>query len=186
MKAQTIYKYFNNYTKKQVDDMLLRLNEDDMRIIRLKYGEDLDKPVYNMLTDSEDKRAYNNLVAKMKRLLENPNIVLRTRKKKNVKNEYKKPEVINYFKSIEFRELLNFLSPKEALIFCLEFDLIDGKHFDSLEIANFLGMTKEEVIDIAKKSLIIYKEKINGMSREIVNYVYKSEENGHQKKKTNL
>lgn len=72
-KLQTIYQYFKDYTKEQVDIMLLKLSEEERNLITLRYGEDLSNPVSVKLTKKQTDKFYGSLVPKMKRLLANPN-----------------------------------------------------------------------------------------------------------------
>ena len=69
---QTIYEYFKDYTREQVDEMLSKLSEDEKALITLRYGEDLDNPVSGKLNKEETNKFYGSLVPKMKRLLANP------------------------------------------------------------------------------------------------------------------
>ena len=71
-KLQTIYEYFKDYTREQVDEMLIKLSEEERALIILRYGEDLDNPVQLKLTKEDNYRFYGLLVPKMKRLLANP------------------------------------------------------------------------------------------------------------------
>lgn len=71
-KLQTIYEYFKDYTREQVDGMLLKLSEEERSLIILRYGEDLDNPVQLKLTKEDNYRFYGLLVPKMKKILANP------------------------------------------------------------------------------------------------------------------
>lgn len=95
-KLQTIYQYFKDYTKEQVDEMLLKLTNEDRALITLRYGEDLDNPVSGELTKEQTNKFYGTLVPKMKRLLKNPNNTRKPRnssKKKSI-DSTQKEEVI--------------------------------------------------------------------------------------------
>ena len=181
----TIYEYFGGYTKKQVDDMLSRLSEEEISLLKLRYGNDFNIPSNNRITNDEVKKDYNNLVSKMKRLLKNPNIILRPRKNKskvldpNIKDEYIK--MVEFFKSSSFEEMLNFLTPKEAVIICLKLGFIDNKYYDTNTISEFLKIEKKEIIDTTEKFLLIYKSKIEKINNEVIDNLSNSLENGYQK-----
>ena len=81
-KLQTIYEYFNAYTKEQVDAMLEKLSEEEKVLIRLRYGEDLNNPVTGKLNKEQTNKFYSSLIPKMKKLLVNPNKEIKTRRKK--------------------------------------------------------------------------------------------------------
>ena len=42
---QTIYKYFKDYSKEQINEMLEKLTEEEKALITLRYGSDLNNPV---------------------------------------------------------------------------------------------------------------------------------------------
>lgn len=72
-KLQTIYEYLKEYTRKEIDIMLSKLTEEDMTLVKLRYGEDLDNPVTSSTWSKEEStKFYGNLIPKMKRLLSNP------------------------------------------------------------------------------------------------------------------
>ena len=79
-KLQTIYQYFDNYTREQVDEMLTKLTDEEIELVRLRYGDDLDNPVSTKLTRGQVNKFYRTLISKMKKLLENPNMKINPRK----------------------------------------------------------------------------------------------------------
>lgn len=185
---QSIYEYFKNYTKEQVDEMLSKLTDEEKALITLRYGEDLDNPTPSPEWTLEYKnKFYRVLMPKMKKLLSNPEYKKRprtSRKQESVKQtiiptkDTKQRQPINadsnntmvkedYNKILEllrtpsFTELMSVLSPKEAVIISLKLGYIDGKFFSTESIANFLGIEELEVIETTKKVLLAYKENIN-------------------------
>ena len=76
--------------------------------------------------------------------------------------------VLRYMKQMRFDEMLSCLTPKEAVIVCLRLGYVDDMYYTSEAIANFLGISVEEVCEITKKVLILYQEKINGFINEAV------------------
>lgn len=81
-KLQTIYEYFKNYTKEQVDEMLTKLTEEEKSLVKIRYGEDLNHSVATKLTKEQRDKFYGTLVPKMKRLLSNPMAERKPRQKK--------------------------------------------------------------------------------------------------------
>lgn len=81
-KLKTIYQYFYDYTKEQVDAMLLKLTEEEQALITLRYGEDLSNPVSKKLTKEQTGKFYGCLIPKMKRLLASPSKVRKPREKR--------------------------------------------------------------------------------------------------------
>ncbi len=72
-KLQSIYEYFNEYTKEQVDEMLSMLTEEEMAFVTLRYGNDLEHPVSQKLTKEQTNYFYGTLIQKMRRILKNLN-----------------------------------------------------------------------------------------------------------------
>lgn len=70
-KLQTIYEYFNEYKKEDINHVLSMLTEEEQELIALRYGNDLDNPVSSE-NYSKDKHVkfYGCLIPKMKRLLD--------------------------------------------------------------------------------------------------------------------
>ena len=86
-KLQTIYQYFNDYTKEQVDIMLKKLSEEEKTLIALRYGEDLNNPESGKLNKEQTNKFYGILIPKMKKLLANPNEEIKPRKKRTSNKE---------------------------------------------------------------------------------------------------
>ncbi len=81
-KLQTIYKYLNEYTREEIDAMLNKLTEEEISLVKLRYGNDLDNPVVSSTWGKEETtKFYGSLITKMKRLLSNPD----GKRKRNVK-----------------------------------------------------------------------------------------------------
>ena len=66
-RLKTIYEYFNEYTREQIDEMLKKLSEEEMNLIKARYGEDLNNPVPRKLSKEQTNKFYGSLVPKMKR-----------------------------------------------------------------------------------------------------------------------
>ena len=80
-RTQSLYDLFNGYSKEQVDNMLSKLDEDERNLLKLRYGEDLENPVITQMPKKEKQRYYAWLVPKMKRMLSNPDEVIKSRKR---------------------------------------------------------------------------------------------------------
>ena len=53
------------------------------------------------------------------------------------------------------------LSAKDAVIISLKLGYVDGKYFSTEDIANFLQISNEEVIETTKNVLLAYKNSFN-------------------------
>ena len=71
-KLKTIYEYFNTYTQEEVNAVLKKLSEEELELITLRYGTDLNNPIKSKLNQEQHQKFYGCLIPKMKRLLANP------------------------------------------------------------------------------------------------------------------
>ena len=188
--VKTIYEYFKNYSKEEVDKVLSTLSEESLELIRIRYGDDLTVPVNNKLTEEQRKKFYGSVMAQIKRLLENPDIKRRKVQKKEI--EEKKIEstsivenvqtknnlvetneehtskitkddyinMIKLFKTSNFKQMMSNLGSKESIIISLRMGYIDGKYFSVDAIAEFLDIERDEVSKIIKEVLLNYKESV--------------------------
>ncbi|MGN1358091.1 MAG: RNA polymerase sigma factor RpoD/SigA [Bacilli bacterium] len=92
-KLQTIYQYFKDYTKEQIDEMLKKLTDEERELITLRYGEDLDNPVSTKLSEEQSMKFYSYLVPKMKRMLANPNNERKKRTRKSKEESTNTPTI---------------------------------------------------------------------------------------------
>ena len=94
-KVQTIYEYFKDYKREQVDEMLTKLSKEEKTLIRIRFGDNLDKPIPTRLTKDETNKYYGILIPKMKKLLKNPDKVITPKKEKNIiaPKEETKPQI---------------------------------------------------------------------------------------------
>lgn len=188
--VKTIYEYFKNYSKEEVDKVLSTLSEESLELIRIRYGDDLTVPVNNKLTEEQRKKFYGSVMAQIKRLLENPDIKRRKVQKKEIEeekiestsnaknvqtknnlvetneehtNKVTKDDYINMiklFKTSNFKQMISNLGSKESIIISLRMGYIDGKYFSVDAIAEFLDIERDEVSKIIKEVLLNYKESV--------------------------
>ncbi len=171
-KIQTIYQYFSKYTKEQINESLSQMTDQEIEVITLKYGPDLNKPVYNILADDEIRKRYKNAMAKLKRILS---------KYDDLENEYKAN--IKVLKDFKWENIFNNLTKEEALIFCLKLGFIDDECYETEKIANFFKIDEQEVIKIVKKVLFDFRKELLDSINPAVNYIFKSLEKEKRGKK---
>lgn len=139
---QTIYEYFKDYTKEQVDAMLEKLTEEERTLIRLRYGEDLNNPTSGKLSKEETNKFYGSLIPKMKRILSNPNKERKPRNKRTIKKnpitKIQTPEIPN----LESKILVEETSPVSG-------ELIKHPEVEEIhETVNVENITKDDYIKI--------------------------------------
>lgn len=172
-KLKTIYQYFSNYSKEQVDEMIEKLTEEEKALMEARYGKDLNNIEKTKLTRQQTNRFYGSLVPKMRRLLENSN---QSRKKQMEEKQEsttkeKNESTLEQLRIPTFNQMISTLTVKEAVIISLKLGYVDNKYFKIEEIAQFLGIEKQEVIDTTKKALLRYKENINQLIDHTVEIV---------------
>lgn len=72
-KRQTIYEYFSNYTKEQVNEALAKLNDEERLLITKRYGKDLEHPVFTALQGKEKNKFIYIIYSKLEKILKNSN-----------------------------------------------------------------------------------------------------------------
>jgi len=81
IKMQSIYDYFKQFTKLQVDEMMTKLTDEERHLIILRYGSALAHPAIMPEWDKEhEKKFYGSLVKK------NEKTFVKTRTKRETKN----------------------------------------------------------------------------------------------------
>ncbi|HCJ32150.1 MAG TPA: hypothetical protein DHV70_04625 [Firmicutes bacterium] len=188
--VKTIYEYFKNYSKEEVDKVLSTLSDESLELIRIRYGDDLTVPVNNKLTEEQRKKFYGSVMAQIKRLLENPDIKRRKVQKNEIEEKkiestsivenvqtknnlvetneehtskitkYDYINMIKLFKTSNFKQMISNLGSKESIIISLRMGYIDGKYFSVDAIAEFLDIERDEVSKIIKEVLLNYKESV--------------------------
>ena len=129
-----------------------------------KYKPELKKKrVYNKKKKEEPTKEVdiiienNNEIKESKENIVNENI--------NVDNNELEIEdynmILKLINTESFREMLKVFNAKEAMIISLKLGFIDGKCFQTKSIAEFLEVEEQEVREITKKGLLMYKGKIN-------------------------
>ena len=64
------YKWFNEYNKEEVDKAIEKLPKKDLEILHKRYGDDLENPSLNEITEKESRRFYTTLRKHIGELLE--------------------------------------------------------------------------------------------------------------------
>ena len=94
---QSIYEYFEEYTKEQINDMLAKLSSEEIELVKLRYGEDLENPVQLKLKQEYKNKFYGYLLPRMKKMLANPDVEFKRvhRDPKNKKNNLSRKKPIS-------------------------------------------------------------------------------------------
>lgn len=202
-KLQTIYEYFKDYSKEEIDDMISKLNEQDKQLLELRYGSNLEVPVTSeSFGKKETTRFYGSLIPKMRRLLSNPNeeknIVDEKPKKENVKSpvimketekQIKYDDNEAYLKLYElfnmpyFIHALSKIDPRDYKVLFLRLNYPD-KSLE--EIESFTGISKEILINIFSHGAEELRLAIDNLINEAFGISDSEEKTNIIKKKDNV
>jgi RNA polymerase primary sigma factor len=205
MKLGTIYDLFNNYTKEEIDNIINYLSDEDKKLINKRYGEDLNNPKKNNDFTKEDRvEFYGSLKPKIMTMLSkekegkleeylNRRNTL-TRKSKNDEPVIRKEEK----KKPENKETTTIINPQEydkqikndTVITKYEIQItgiveMEGRSFKTDTTSCFLKVTPEEIRNITKDALIMYRDHLMDLLNSSIEA---KEEKGKQLtlKKTNI
>ena len=189
-KAQSIYEYFNEYTKEQIDEAINSLTEEERLLVYKRYGNNLTNPVKAKLTKEENDKFYGSIIPKIKRKLkamkkrqtipskpiaefteEEPK---ETTEEPITKEDYLK--MLELLRSPKFSKMLNKYSAKERMIISLKLGYIDGKCFSTEAISKFLEIPEKEIISLTHKVLLEYQEMINSIFQGTIKMVTEKQE----------
>ena len=189
-KAQSIYEYFNEYTKEQIDEAINSLTEEERLLVYKRYGNNLTNPVKAKLTKEENDKFYGSIIPKIKRKLKamkkrqtiplKPIVELNdteqeeTTEEPITKEDYLK--MLELLRSPKFSKMLNKYSAKERMIISLKLGYIDGKCFSTEAISKFLEIPEKEIISLTHKVLLEYQEMINSIFQGTIKMVTEKQE----------
>lgn len=135
-KLKTIYTYFNNYPKEEIDKLLLELNEEDKLLIKLKYGSDLENPITSEDMTAKQKKEFLYLLTRLGKKLSGVEVNVRGKHTENIYGffkDYSKEEVDNVIESLsdKDREIINlrYGNNLENPVIYKEWDKKESKYF---------------------------------------------------------
>ena len=147
--------------------MISKLTPEDKKLLKKRYGDDLEHPLKTTLTKEERNKYYNVLVYKMRKMLANPDYEyepLNNNKVGNVEDILTKEDYIKLKEILEmsvFKEMSETLSLEITLAIILKLGYVNGKCFNSESIAQIIKVDESKVREIIKQYLMDYKEYLN-------------------------
>lgn len=78
VKKITVYEYLKGFDKASIDSLIKKLSPMSKEILRIRFGDDLNKPSHCVCLDYDFNEKVNLLLSYMKRFLKNPNYVPKT------------------------------------------------------------------------------------------------------------
>lgn len=119
----------------------------------------------------EKEISANDSEEKLKPVTETKKLEEKLEIKTEIKNEEETNDymqIIDILQKNEFKEITKNKPANEFLIVSLKFGYFQDKCFSTDEIADFLDVDKEYVIDVTKKVLTSYKQRLNQMIDEVI------------------
>lgn len=93
-------------------------------------------------------------------------VILDSEASKLTKEDYE--IVLELIKTPLFTEMIKLLTPVEAMIVSLFLINSDNPNFSINDIAKFIGIEPQQVIEITKKALLIYKNSFNDLIDKVI------------------
>ena len=159
-KIKTIYELLESYSKEQINTMLGNLSEEEKALIVARYGNDLDNPVFGMMTTEDRRRFYYYLVPRMKKLLTDCN------RKSKLKTIY---ELLDSYSREQVDTMLENLSDEDK-------SLIVARYGNDLDNPLSTKLTKEESIEFYNVLVPRMRKLLAKSNRKIESKTMSSEE----------
>lgn len=192
---KSIYEYFDDFSREDVDSVLDDLNEFDKNLVFLRYGEDLDNPVSTTLFGEEEtKKFYGALVPRMRKKLYALQEEAKPNNKNNIKqdvflteslvtelnrDEYTK--LIQILKKPDVIGVMTGLSMKEKIIVSLRLGYVDGKHFSVDAISDFLGLSNHDIIKTSVEFMTKHSDKVDSILNKAMDFAFDSDASSSSK-----
>lgn len=192
---KSIYEYFDDFSREDVDSVLDDLNEFDKKLVFLRYGEDLDNPVSTTLFGEEEtKKFYGALVPRMRKKLYALQEAAKPNNKNNIKqdvflteslvtelnrDEYTK--LIQILKKPDVIGVMTGLSMKEKIIVSLRLGYVDGKHFSVDAISEFLGLSNHDIIKTSVEFMTKHSDKVDSILNKAMDFAFDSDTSSSSK-----
>lgn len=192
---KSIYEYFDDFSREDVDSVLDDLNEFDKKLVFLRYGEDLDNPVSTTLFGEEEtKKFYGALVPRMRKKLYALQEEAKPNNKNNIKqdvflteslvtelnrDEYTK--LIQILKKPDVIGVMTGLSMKEKIIVSLRLGYVDGKHFSVDAISEFLGLSNHDILKTSVEFMTKHSDKVDSILNKAMDFAFDSDASSSSK-----
>lgn len=160
-RTRTIYDDFSKYSKEEINSVVEQLSEKDKVLLKQIYGPDLANSFCKKVNKETSINFYSYLVPKMKKMLHQSRCIS---EKVSNSSEYNGQISEDYEKILEiltlprFNQILSHFSVKEMIVIFLKLGYVDGKYYSNEEIASFLEISEDEIIDIVMRVLNLYKD----------------------------
>lgn len=192
---KSIYEYFDDFSRGEVDSVLDNLNEFDKRLVFLRYGEDLDNPVStDSFGEEETKKFYGSLIPRMRKKLYALQEEAKPKKNNNIRpdvflneslvtklnrDEYTK--LIQILRKPDVSEVMTGLSMKEKIIVSLRLGYVDGKHFSVDAISEFLGLSNYDILRTSVEFMTKHADKVDSILNKAMDFTLDSDTSSSSK-----
>lgn len=186
---KSIYEYFDDFSRGEVNRVLDNLNEFEKRLVFLRYGEDLDNPVStDSFGEEETKKFYGSLIPRMRKKLYALQEEAKPKKNNNIRqdvflneslvtklnrDEYTK--LIQILRKPDVSEVMTGLSMKEKIIVSLRLGYVDGKHFSVDAISEFLGLSNYDILKTSVEFMTKHADKVDSVLNKAMDFTLDSD-----------
>ncbi len=174
---KSIYQYFGDFSRKEIDFVLDNLNDADKRLVFLRYGNDLDNPSTNssFFGEEECNKFYGALIPKIRKRLNNLRLVNDDEEIMVIKDTFFNTSPVKVLEREDYQKMLSLLkrddivevmdglNTDEKIILSLRLGFVDGKHFTIKAISEFLGIPGCSVVSISHDALLRHNDKVSGI-----------------------
>ncbi len=161
---KTVYQQYSKYTKEEVDTVISMLDDEELRLLHLRFGEDFNVPSeFSKLNGYDSKVYYNKVMPKMKSMLKALRDGTLKVEKKAVVTADDYARIIEFIDSHDLRSMFNSLDPKQAIILCLKLGYINNKAYSVKEIAIIMDAKELDIIKSIRYSATLYKDRFDSV-----------------------
>lgn len=179
----SIYEHFKGYNKELINEVVNSLSCEEKKLLKLKYGDNLEEPIQNVTMSSDEKIKFNYLLQvtitkKLHYLSKTRSYVNDFENHAINKAELNQVRILmDLIYSSEYRSLLEKYSMKDTMILFLYFVGLNNVKFSIKMITDFLSIDISDVKSIIESYLLSIKESIINPEKtnENCQLVYKKE-----------
>lgn len=121
---RNIYDYFESYSQEEIREALTYLNDEERKMLKLRFGNNFEKATINMLTPEQNKTFTYYLIPRIKRIIENINKETKEEHSNIGKEDLK--QIWECMNTKLFQQLTEILSMDEAIIISLKYGFIEN------------------------------------------------------------
>lgn len=145
MEKNTIYNYFEGYSIEQVNAVITKLDEHELMLIKLLFGDKYDASVINEEQESIFTNVFYEILYPKLIALLSEEVLVETEGQNNKFSE-DGIAILSFLQSPTFVPFMSMLNTKDTIILAMRLGFVNGKCFSVNRIANALEIDENEVV----------------------------------------